>query len=92
MWFKKHDRILKIAVISINLVIALVVFNVQLDSNREYAAFLEISRLQSLDFAKNKPFYDCLVAAAAMANENSFEFEKRAAVEAGDECYTRYNR
>jgi len=87
MWFKRHERILKIAIISAALVVAVVVIKVEADAQREFFAAAEI---EEQEFQKKKPFYDCLLAAAAMANENSPEPEQRAAVEAGDECYARY--
>ena len=87
MWFKKHEHILKIATIGAALVVAVVVVNGQFDAQRESDA---IAEMQEQDFQKNKPFYDCLLAASAIANENSPEPEQRAAVAAGDECYKRY--
>jgi len=90
MWFKKHDKILKIGVIAVTLVIAIVVINDELNTQRQIAVQDEINKVSELFYAKERPFYDCLIAAASMADENSPISEIQKAVNAGDACYTRY--
>ena len=88
--FKRHDKILKIAVISVTIVVALVVFNIELDNQRDVEVLVESQRLRDIELAKDKHFYDCILAAAAIADENSPRDEQLAAVLTGDEFYERY--
>lgn len=90
-WIKKHDRALKIAITGIALVVAIVVVRAELEAQRQSdIASAESTQAFEQDMAANKPFYDCLIAAAAMADESSSEEEALAAIEAGDECYERF--
>lgn len=86
-WIKQHDRALKIAITGIAIVVAIVVVRGEMQAQREFNAMTDY---QEQDLQANKPFYDCLIAAAAMADENSPREEALAAIEAGDECYKQH--
>ena len=86
-WIKQNDKVLKIAITGIALVVAIVVVSMEMKGQHDFFA---LPNYQEQDLAKNKPFYDCLIAAAAMADENSPREEKLDAVEAGDKCYEQY--
>jgi hypothetical protein len=43
------------------------------------------------DFEKNKPFYDCLIAAAALVDESPSAEEVMAVGVTERECYERFN-
>ena len=86
-WVTQHDRAFRIAITGIALVVAIVVVHGEIKAQRTFDALVNY---QELDLQQNKPFYDCLLAAAAMADENSPREEALAAIAAGDECYEKY--
>lgn len=83
-----HERTLKIGIITVA-VVALVIAGVwEFKAEHEFdVASAESAHAYEADMAKNRPFYDCIVAAMATVDENSPEANQRAAVAVGHECY-----
>lgn len=59
---------------------------------RERRAFDTMVAERDADLEKNKPFYDCIIAASAMVRENSSAEVVIAAGVAERECYERFNK
>jgi hypothetical protein len=60
---------------------------------------MEVKAIRELDLAntaldqyseENDPFFDCIIAAGEMADENSSDDEKLAAINAHEECKQEY--
>jgi hypothetical protein len=89
MLLKQHGRVLKIAITGVALVVAIVVVGMEVNAQREFNA---LAAQRDADLERNKPFYECLIAAAAITGENPSMEEVLAAGKAERECYERFNR
>ncbi|HWO07257.1 MAG TPA: hypothetical protein VNM40_01580 [Candidatus Paceibacterota bacterium] len=87
MWLKRHDKTIKMAITGIALAVAIVIVGVEMKAQRESDA-LAAERDQDLE--RNKPFYDCIIAAEAMVSEDPAAEEAIEAGKAERECYERY--
>lgn len=71
------------------LVVAIVVVGMEVKAQHEFNTLVA---QRDLDLERNKPFYDCLIAAEAMVSESPSGEEVLAANAAVGECYERYNK
>lgn len=89
MLLKQHEKTIKMAITGTVLVVAIVVIGMEIKAQHEFNV---LAAQQDADFERNKPFYDCIIAAEAMVSESPSGEEVLAANEAIGECYERYNK